>query len=440
MPQLELRNDDLIAVIAALVADELASQRHIPVHDLLPESWRSDTLIRRPGQGQAFDIRPDTLQLEASSLELVAAATRVSLFFRLYSIGVEDYLLRLPSLGEWAELVTEARLQGAEGFCFSSSGSTGEPRRHEHPEHALHNEVAVFANLIPSHSGVALRRVLAPLPCHHIYGFLFSVLLPAQLQLPVLRGSAARRAIQSDLRSGDLIVGFPFFWQQLLRFDPRFAPGVTGLTSTAPCPAETIGQLQTRGLETLIEIHGSSETGGIGWRSAPRQPFTLLPRWQPAATDLSEPGLIEVGLIEVDSGRAIDSPDQLDWTSPRQYHPRGRVDGAVQVGGVNVYPAQVAAQLQQLGWIADAAVRPMTDTNGTRLKAFVVPAAAPTWTRQQERAWEQDLRDWCARNLSDPEHLAHIRFGPALPVNPLGKHCDWPTTAQPSDSLTEMTP
>ncbi len=430
MPQLELRNDDLIAVIAALVAEELASQRHIPVHDLLPESWRSDTLIRRPGQGQASDIRPDTLQLEASSLELVAAATRVSLFFRLHTIGVEDYLLRLPSLGEWAELVIEARLQGAEGFCFSSSGSTGEPRPHEHPEHALHNEVAVFANLIPSQSGVALRRVLAPPSCHHIYGFLFSVLLPAQLGLPVLRGSAARRAIQGDLQSGDLIVGFPFFWQQLLRFGPRFAPGVTGLTSTAPCPTEIIGQLRTRGLETLIEIHGSSETGGIGWRSEPRQPFTLLPRWQPS----------DAGLIEVDSGRTIDSPDHLDWTSPRQYHPRGRVDGAVQVGGVNVYPARVAAQLQQLEWIADAAVRPMTDANGTRLKAFVVPAAAPTWTRRQERSWEQDLRDWCAQHLSDPERPAHIRFGQALPVSPLGKHCDWPTAAQPSDSLTEMTP
>jgi long-chain acyl-CoA synthetase len=51
----------------------------------------------------------------------------------------------------------------------------------------------------------------------------------------------------------------------------------------------------------------------------------------------------------------------------------GRAEGAVQVGGVNVFPDVVGRVLTAHSGVAQAAVRLMRPEEGTRLKAFVVP-------------------------------------------------------------------
>ena len=51
--------------------------------------------------------------------------------------------------------------------------------------------------------------------------------------------------------------------------------------------------------------------------------------------------------------------DHLLWLDDRNFLPTGRRDNAVQVGGVNVYPARIAAKIQSLPEIAACAVRPL---------------------------------------------------------------------------------
>jgi 4-coumarate--CoA ligase len=93
-------------------------------------------------------------------------------------------------------------------MTFRTSGSTGQPKSCVHALHALWREVQEVAPLL---SGCT--RLFAAVPSHHIYGFLFTILLPRALGLDSrsvldLRQSSPAR-LSRELREGDVVIGHP---------------------------------------------------------------------------------------------------------------------------------------------------------------------------------------------------------------------------------------
>jgi len=410
--QLELDRASLLAVIVSLLADELKALRHQSSHQTGSECWSESTLIGEVQDISALD--PGQLAIGADSLELVSLATCVATFFNIYESGVEDYLLRFKTLGEWADLVVIARERGSKNVTFATSGSTGTPKQCLQQWSGLANEAAFFAERFGPQSGQPTKRILALSPCHHIYGFIFSILLPTQLTVPVIRGPKALAAIpQRSLQTGDLIIGFPFIWRQLCRQGVTFPAGVTGISSTGPCDALIIRDLQNQGLDRMIEIYGSSETAGIGFRNDPEDAFHLLPRWKRGSHFDT--------LTEFDTGTEYELSDHLQWSDRTCFRPAGRRDEAVQVGGINVFPARIAERLQRLPAVASAAVRLMSAAEGERLKAFIVPAQEYA----DSETLESLLHAWCTQNLTAAERPKAFTFGLTLPCNAMGKQTDW---------------
>ncbi|TLU74234.1 AMP-binding enzyme [Lichenicoccus roseus] len=101
-----------------------------------------------------------------------------------------------------------------------------------------------------------------------------------------------------------------------------------------------------------------------------------------------------------------------------------RVDGAVQVGGVNVLPIHVAAVLLSHPGVAAATVRLMRPSEGIRLKAFVV-AEDPFGNQVVLRA---ELEALAAVELAIAEQPRASTFGPVLPAGDMGKATDWQIT------------
>ena len=66
--------------------------------------------------------------------------------------------------------------------------------------------------------------------------------------------------------------------------------------------------------------------------------------------------------------------DRLLWCGERRFRLGGRIDGAVQVGGVNVFPKHLRDLLLEQPAVADAEVRITDHVAGGRLEAAVVPA------------------------------------------------------------------
>ncbi|HEY8566243.1 MAG TPA: hypothetical protein VIL65_12130 [Beijerinckiaceae bacterium] len=350
--------------------------------------------------------------LGLDSLERLWLAAAFNEMTHLDAAGEAEALLDRPVWGAWLDLVEAAWTRPGAEVTFATSGSTGAPKRCTHALADLAAEVEVLADLFADRS-----RIAALAPAHHIYGFLFTALLPARLGVPVIDSLGLSPAtLRDSLSDGDLLVSFPDRWSFLERSLARFPAGVVGATSTAPCPTWLKEALIAKGLSGLVEIYGSSETAGIGARRWPEEAYTLFPLWTPL-----DPSTAPAPATLVRStGRTAVTMDRLSFSSPRQFTVTGRVDEAVQVGGVNVFPGEVAALLRRHPGVREAVVRPMRPEEGARLKAFVVPADGTALD-----ALERGLQAFIDRELPAPARPKALAFGAVLPRTDAGKLADW---------------
>ena len=367
---------------------------------------------RRSAAGQPPRPWDESLALDrglgADSLDLMTLAAALAEAIQLERSGIEDALLARRTLGAWLDVASAGLDHFDREMSFRTSGSTGVPRRCVHPLRELGREVGALAELFADR-----KRIAVAVPAHHIYGFIFTVLLPARLGIAEddvidLRGSSPAM-LASRLRSGDLVVAHPDFWGAAARAVRRFPGGVLGVTSTAPCPDATSVGLLEAGLSGLHQVYGSTETAGIGWRPSHGEPYRLFDHWTRGITG---------ELVRSGDSLPVPLQDHLEWVDDRRFTVGARADGAVQVGGTNVFPSQVREALLRHPRVADAAVRAMRPDEGTRLKAFVVP-------RGDAHGLEHELREWIERELPVPSRPRALRFGDALPRYATGKLADW---------------
>lgn len=359
-------------------------------------AFREDAALGEAGLG--FD-----------SLECLAMAAALSEAHFLHEGGLDDSLVVNTDLGSWRNAALAALGRLSARVCFRSSGSTGLRQRCVHDMTSLEEEVAFFASEL-----VGRRRVVVALPCHHIYGFLFSLMLPARLEVSVLDvRNRFPPSVAAALRSGDLVIGHPGFWSELTRAAPSGWPtDVVGVTSGAPCPDEVAEAARDAGLARLLQVYGSSETAGIGWRDEPSAPYKLLPFWQTTDGGLR---------LKRAGKREVEAPDCLRWLDMDNFFLEGRRDAAAQVGGMNVYPGRVRDVLCDHPAVSEAAVRLMTLNEGGRLKAFVVPHDLTS----PHEVLRRDLHAHVEARLSVAERPRAFTFGSLLPMTAAGKPADW---------------
>jgi 4-coumarate--CoA ligase (photoactive yellow protein activation family) len=405
-PAWHARPGVLARFIADLIADETARLR--PGGAPLPERpWPADLPLHEEGLG-------------LDSLERLSVASALNEALHLHESGVEDLLLARPHFGEWVEVAADGLAGFDARLTFRTSGSSGGGKPCTHALARLQQEVEYLASLT-----AGAQRVLAAVPAHHIYGFLFTVLLPARLGIETMRDvrRLTPQALVQLLRPGDLLISHPAHSALVARHGGRLPAGVHGVTSTAPCPDALALELQANGLARLTQVYGSSETAGIGTRSAAGAPYRLMPFWSRDAADGTQ--LLRTTPEGTVCAHAIQ--DRLEWPAASEFRVCGRLDEAVQVGGINVFPSQVRQVLLAHPQVADATVRPMAPEEGSRLKAFIVPApgADPECLRAE-------LWSWTEARLGAPARPKAFTLGEQLPRNAMGKLADWPLETQAS--------
>ena len=390
-------------------ADEAALAR--VVGDLL----RAETAALRPGLpalaagpwDPALPVGEDGLGLD--SLERLSLAGALTEALHLHESGIEDLLLAQRHVGGWLAVAARGLRHFDARLTFRTSGSSGAAKPCVHALDDLAQEIDHLADLL-----AGCRRVVSAVPAHHIYGFLFTVLLPHRLDIgDVLDARALTpQAFVAALRPGDLVVSHPAHLALLARHGGHFPAGVRATSSTAPCPDLLAADLLGRGLQRLLQVYGSSETAGIGWRDVPGGAYRLMPFWSRAGDGIQR-------LHADGSMRAAALQDRLAWQDNACFQVAGRLDSAVQVAGHNVFPAEVRQVLCAHPEVAEAAVRLMAPNEGQRLKAFVVArdGAAPDLAER--------LAAWAAARLPACAQPRSYRFGAALPCNAQGKACDW---------------
>ena len=384
--------------------------------------------------GQAVCWDKDNLHLD--SLARMQLATAAATWCNAYDAGFEDLFLARRSSADWADVMVRARQSGASHFTFATSGSTGARQFIRHREDVLEAEAEAWAQVLElittQAQGTPVSRIIVLAPTHHIYGFIWGVLLPLALGVEVLDADIAALP---PLLAGDLIVAVPDQWAWMS--EAKLSPGVWpdsiyGVSSTAPLAKKTHDQLAVEhmtpggrpALSRLLQIYGSSETAGLAWRTSPAESYTLAPGRARSGGDgnSDDNGKGDGICLQLPGGSWVDLAiqDQISWVSDTDFHLLSRTDHSVQVGGYNVSPQWVADQLMSHPAVKQAAVRLNVNAKPLRLKAFVVLTAPGS---NQQRA---ELEEWAIAQLPWYAAPGTVSYGAELPLNALGKASDWP--------------
>jgi acyl-coenzyme A synthetase/AMP-(fatty) acid ligase len=163
----------------------------------------------------------------------------------------------------------QTHLDGTEEIVFFTSGSTGQPKAVEKRLLALTNEVMTLGNTF--HEKVKGRLFAASVSHMHIYGLLFKLLLPLHVKATSLKQQIEypeqllSLAEKISPETGIVFISSPTFLSHL---DLRLAPVAMSAVFSSGGPLSfAAAQASHQYFSQLpIEVYGSTETGGIGYR------------------------------------------------------------------------------------------------------------------------------------------------------------------------------
>ena len=323
-----------------------------------------------------------------------------------------------------------------------TSGTTGDERPIDKTAGQLLSEASMWVRTLglgPEH------RVLATVPPHHIYGLLFSILLPLRcggslVSERVLHAEAVAELVRRHAPT--VLVTTPAHLRALAGLDRAQLDGVQRIVSSgAPLPEALADRLHARWGLPITEVFGSTETGGIASRIVPGSgpgpvAWTTLPG---VDIESSEAGALRVRSPFLPGGPEafFDCADRIEPV-PGGFVHLGRADDVVKVAGKRVRLSEMERRLLAIDQVSDGAIlaEPGDPARGVRLAAAVVasglgaeqvrrelarwfdPALVPRRIRMLDRLPRESTGKLSRRRLQrlllDPDATAsvHLRLGP----------------------------
>jgi acyl-coenzyme A synthetase/AMP-(fatty) acid ligase len=292
-----------------------------------------------------------------------------------------------------------------------TSGSTGVPK----PYPKYWGGIVHEARIAGERLGLDARRggqILATVPAQHMYGFVYSVILPAQWGYAI---GAERPFYPEDIRRAlvalpgpAILVTTPVHIRACVLDGVQLPPLDFILTSTAPLGATLAAQAEALYGTRVQEFYGSTETGAIAAR---RQSETAV--WRTFA---------DIRVVPVEDGFRVEAPylpepmvlaDHADVLNEREFVLHGRNADIIKIAGKRITLGDLNHQLLAIDGVVDGAFFLPDGVPGRelRLAAFVV---APG--RRREDILES------LRSRIDPVFLPRpLRMVEALPRNATGK-------------------
>jgi len=284
---------DIQIIIHSIISEHL-SQKNASYYPLNPEEIGDGRLESQPYH---FD-----------SLGLVALATHVGDFFGVKNSGLEEFFLRHRDIKSWVAIIRDSLKRYDSTVTFMTSGTTGKPKRVEHPLEHIQKEVQYLASLLKGAD--CIHSFVRP---HHIYGFIYTILLPKALNIPVFYNEPLPNNSFFNTMPNSLIIATPILYSHLDLFSQNFAPKCTLISSTQALEPQTYSLLQEKKAYKIYEFYGSSESMGVGYKNSAHEPFTLFDYHQKSNLPSIQ--------------------DSLEFIDERHFFVKNREDGLVKYRG-----------------------------------------------------------------------------------------------------------
>jgi acyl-coenzyme A synthetase/AMP-(fatty) acid ligase len=311
-----------------------------------------------------------------------------------------------------------------------TAGTTGGPLPVRKPLRCFESEIEVLEQVFAPPSNAV---VLATVPVHHIYGLLFRVFWPIATKR-TFSGTVIRfpEDLTAALEAGgrQILVSSPAFLKRAL---PVLDLGRLSSTccqifsSGGPLPPEVAARYNAVLREPIREVYGSTETGGIAYRSVfsagNPEPWTPFP-----GVELSldkESGVLKVQSPNLPEQNSVSTGDKVRMLAKNRFVLTGRADRIVKIEQQRISLSDLERRLTELPEVNGARVLIRNSSEGRRdILAAVIEPSPQGWSRLLEIGKRQMREHLCASLRPHVSTLAlprKWRFLRRIPEDARGK-------------------
>ncbi|MDR0562464.1 MAG: AMP-binding protein [Spirochaetaceae bacterium] len=331
--------------------------------------------------------------------------------------------LHIPSLISGTPVDSDAvpRIDPEEtSIILYTSGTTGKPK-------AVFQRLAEFETdnrFILSKWGdeITARKVCSTVSQHHIYGLLFSILLPFTAGVP-FRRRRIRHPEELERFAGDsyLLITVPAFLKRAVEIKPECrleSPWI--FTSGGALAPETAEETEKAFGFYPWEIYGSTETSGIAYRQS-KNGLAWTP-FDNAEIRINDEGRLVVRSPYIKDPAGFVTGDEAEILGDGRFLLKGRADGVVKIEEKRVSLAEVERRLLQSGLVSDAAAVALEDRRQYLGAAVVLnDAGKKRFAGLEKREINQYFSGHLRRFFEGIFIPKKWRFTEALPADAQGK-------------------
>jgi acyl-coenzyme A synthetase/AMP-(fatty) acid ligase len=273
-----------------------------------------------------------------------------------------------PQEGNPADLATRGRAPNSELLKIFTGGTTGAPQVWSKTGENIFGEGFFLTRYFKV---TEQDRIAATVPPYHIYGLLFSVLLPLAASATVIAGTPSfpgEIAAALQEQEATLLVSIPAHYRAL-RGRKTASPSLRlAFSSAGMLDAEDNRTFFSENGVGIVEVYGSTETGGIATRNISRgeRCFTVLPivTWKIRDRRLCvRSSFLSPELPRDDDGFFV-CGDRAEACGSNGFALKGRIDGVTKVGGKRVDLEEVRAFIKKEPGVMDCVVLTLPEEGG----------------------------------------------------------------------------
>jgi len=305
-------------------------------------------------------------------------------------------------------------------FVYFTSGSTGFPVAALKSKANIESEVKVLSDLFePYH----IKKVVVTIPFIHLYGTLMGLMYPLMNGIDiVLKEHFLPQDLLSMINEGTLVVTTPLYIKALNKLaEEKNLSKALFVSSTAPLDSENIEIFNTKFKSDIIQIFGSTETGGIAYRKNTAIEWQAFENVDISTNDegelkVSSPfvsgTLYENGFYATNG--CIQTFDYIEQNA-RGFKLIGRSSQIIKLAGKRYSTIQMENILENVEGIRKALVYADLDTHSLRGEYLDITLESDIIFRSHE------IKNILKKELSNLKFSIKLNVVSKIPINQIGK-------------------
>ncbi|MEA2091301.1 MAG: AMP-binding protein [Campylobacterota bacterium] len=306
-------------------------------------------------------------------------------------------------------------------LLFFTSGSSGFPIGAFKSRDNILEEVEVLKELLKDFK---IKRVVVSVPFVHIYGILAGLLLPLHLSnvsLIVKDDFLPYELLQEAAYDDTLIITTPIFIKALSKLNENVQLKKSlFISSTGPLHLDDITQFQDRYKTTLLQLFGSTETGGIAYKFSTNKRWKSLKHVSITNTQerltLSSPFiskyLLEKNIIELK--QPFQTQDIVD-ISGDEFTLLGRVNKLIKIAGKRISALEIESIIETIENVQKAVVTLIYKKELLRSEQILITLQA------KEKIERQFIKDKISQNFGTLTIPFRVEYVETIHYSAMGK-------------------